>query len=115
MKKSFLILLIIIFVIISASSVFAASEVKEIDDSLVPAAPAENTDAEVYESRTTEIRDSEIPAGEKDTSVTTVTIEDTIIPEASSLPKTGGIPAEAFYIGGGLFVAAAAILAKKKS
>lgn len=115
MKKLLCVFLILVVVIMAASSVFAAEEGKTIEDQLVPAAPAENVNLEVYHNQNLVIDNGEIPGGSQGTGIDTVTIDEETIPQGSSLPKTGGIPAEAFYIGGGLLIVAAVVLARKKA
>jgi len=80
----------------------------DIKDPNLPASPSV-VDV-MYNEDTVLINDGSIPASGTESSVDTVNIGDQSIPQASSLPKTGGIPAELFYAAGGIFVAAALVL-----
>lgn len=104
MKKLFCLLLTIMMVLTISSIVFAAS-----DDTSTDAAVQRNVDTATYKPYTTEIENSD-----PEVSPGLVDIEDVEIPLAPALPETGGIPAEAFYVAGASFVAAALILAFKK-
>ena len=52
---------------------------------------------------------------EKTNQIDRVTSLEEAIPQGSSLPKTGGIPAEAFYAVGAILIVGALIISKKKT
>lgn len=86
----------------------------DVTDQTTPLSPA-TVDDDMYDDPTVE--DNQIPFNPPDTSQQTVDVEDTTVPLDSSLPGTGGIPAEVFYAAGGLFIVAAVVLtfARKKA
>lgn len=99
MKKIISLLLAFILVIMAATVSFAAQEDTTIPDPGAPGSPARNVDTITYDEPDIEIIDSEsIPAGSSST----------------SLPKTGGIPAEVFYAAGALIVLAGLVLSIRK-
>jgi len=114
-RKFFSLVLVLVVVISSVSICFAANNDVQIPDTVVPAAPSVTDD--MYEEQTTFIDDADIPEGSTKTSTDTVEVGEQTVPAGSSLPKTGGIPAELFYAAGGMFIVAALVLtfAKKKA
>ncbi|NLK86638.1 MAG: LPXTG cell wall anchor domain-containing protein [Clostridiaceae bacterium] len=109
MKKLFCLILTLIMVLTIGSISFADSDLETIDDNEVPEA-VRNVDTATYDPEITEIEksDPEVSPG-------LVDIDEEEVPLAPALPNTGGIPAEAFYVAGALFVLAALILALKKN
>ncbi len=105
MKKLFGIFLILIFVFSIGSTSFAANNGTDVPDQPVPGAPIQNAVDETYNPPQVQIIDPELPGG----AAKTTDIEDT------TLPKTGGIPAETFYAAGGLMVAGALVISLKKT
>lgn len=107
MKKLLCLILTLIMVLTIGGTGFAASEDTTIDDDEVPGA-VRNVDTATYDPESTEVKrtDPEVSPG-------IVEINEQEVPAA--LPNTGGIPAEAFYVAGALFVVAALILALKKN
>lgn len=104
MKRILSLLLALTLVIMIGSVSFAAGDGTKITDPEVPGAPVENVNAATYVEP-----DEAIPTAPVNESVT-----DEVVPKGDALPKTGGIPAEAFYAAGALFVVAALIISKKK-
>lgn len=113
MRKLFGIILILIFVFSIGSTSFAATNGVNVPDPQVPGAPAQNVDNSTYNQPAVEIQDQDVPAGPNKGSAQTIDINDQEIPKA--LPKTGGIPAETFYVVGGVLIAAALLLSMKKT
>ncbi|HEX2946636.1 MAG TPA: LPXTG cell wall anchor domain-containing protein [Clostridia bacterium] len=113
MKKLFGIILILVFVISLGSTSLAATNGADVPDQNVPGAPAINVVDDTYDQPEREITDGELPAGTNKGSAKTADIQDQEIPKA--LPKTGGVPAETFYVAGGVLVAAALFLSMKKT
>ncbi len=111
MKKLLSLILVLIFAFTLGTIAYAAEGDTDIPDSEVPAAPAENVLDDTYE----DLQDEDIAAGDPDTSFETIDIGDEEPPKADVLPATGGIPAEAFYVIGALFIVAALILFRKKA
>ncbi|NLK86641.1 MAG: LPXTG cell wall anchor domain-containing protein [Clostridiaceae bacterium] len=108
MKKLISLILTLLMVLSISSIAFAESEETAIDDNEVPEV-VRNVDSATYDEERTEVDndDPESPA--------MVEISEQDVPLASALPDTGGIPAEAFYVAGALFVVAALILALKRN
>lgn len=104
MKKLICLFLILVLSIGIASISFAETVVTP---EPVPGAAPETVDSVMYGNDNLIIPDQGIPGG----SVTKVDTE--TIP--AGLPKTGGIPAETFYVAGALFIVAALILSRKKA
>ena len=101
MKKILSLVLSLTLIIILGSVCFAAQEDTTIKETEVPKASAESVDKSTYKTPPIKMDDELIPKGPSSASV-------------EKLPKTGGIPAEAFYVAGVLFIAAALIISKKK-
>ena len=112
MKK--LISLILTFIMVLTIGVASfAEEGDGTGDGTVNLTDVRNVDTATYDQEETiKIESEEIPQGAPDISAGIVEIEEQSIP--AGLPNTGGIPAEAFYVAGALFVVAALILALKK-
>jgi LPXTG-motif cell wall-anchored protein len=108
MKKLLCLFLTIMLVMTIGSVSSAAPEDTTTENSEIQGA-ARNVNAATYDPETTEIKKDtpEISPG-------IVEIDEQEVPLAPALPSTGGIPAEAFYVAGALFVVAALILALKK-
>lgn len=113
MKKLVSLVLIFSIIMIIGSICFAAPEDTNIPDPEVPGATPENVDSATYEEPPIEITDGDVPGGPLKTSADVTQIEEEEIPK--DLPKTGGIPSEAFYGVGGLFVVAALVLSRKRA
>ena len=96
MKKILSLVLSLTLIFILGSVCFA-----EQDDSLVSRVLKENVNVATYSTPSIKSGEELIPGGSSAASV-------------EKLPKTGGIPAEAFYVAGVLFIAAALIISKKK-
>ncbi|MGE5613688.1 MAG: LPXTG cell wall anchor domain-containing protein [Bacillota bacterium] len=110
MKKLIGLLLVFAMIFIAGSVCFAEPEDDaNIPDTEVPGAPLENVDTATYDEPPVEIEEEGVPGGEPDTSAEVTEIKE------EELPKTGGVPAEAFYAVGGLFVVAALVLSRKKA
>lgn len=115
MKKFMSAILVLTLLLAISSMCFAATDTV-VTDPQIPGAPAgQNTNDENY----VEEADQVIPGNPADSSVKggeTATVVKEEVPKApAKLPKTGGIPAEAFYVAGALIVVAALILSKVKS
>lgn len=95
MKKLMSVLLICIFII-----------------SCMSIATAETVVTDMYQEETTEINDSELAKSAPDEIMT-----EEVVPQAAPdvLPQTGGIPVEAFYGLGIVFIIAAIIVSRKKT
>lgn len=104
LKKTLYLLLALLFTLLFTTAVFAANE--EIDDPMLPTSPDTVTDSQYEEI--TEFEEGEVPQ-----SVPIIDVVDEKVPEA--LPQTGGIPAEAFYIVGGICILSAILLLTRKS
>lgn len=112
MKKLISLMLVLVFVFMLGTVTYAANDGTDIPDSVVPAAPVENVLDETYE----DLLDEDVALGDNNgTSVETIEIIEEEPPKADALPETGGIPAEAFYVVGALFIVAALILSRKKA
>lgn len=111
MSKLISFLLVLMLVFMTGTAVYAAQDGIDIDDPPVPAAPAEN----VLDMTYRELHDEAVPTGDADSSPEIINIAEEEIPKADVLPKTGGIPAEVFYVAGALFIMAALILSVKKA
>lgn len=85
---------------------FAATK---IDDPLVPTSP--DTVTETQYGEIDEFEDEPVA----ESGITLAEFEEETIPEGGELPQTGGIPAEAFYVIGGIFIISAVILLTRKS
>lgn len=113
MKKLVSVVLIFSVIMIIGSICFAAPKDTNIPDPKVPGAQPENVDLATYEEPPFEIIDEGVPGRRPDASADVTKMEEEEIPK--DLPKTGGIPSEAFYGVGGLFVVAALVLSRKKA
>lgn len=100
MKRIISLLLTLVIVLMVGSFSFAAAGDTDIPDQKVPGATVENVNSATYNQPSRTISGS------------TIDIQDETVPLA--LPSTGGIPSEAFYVVGALFIVAALILSKKK-
>ena len=105
MKKLFSLILTLIMVLTISITCFAASEDSANDAIDFPGA-ARNVSVATYDEESTDPNNQTI-------SPELIEIEEKEIP--AGLPNTGGIPAEAFYVAGAMFVVAALILALKKN
>lgn len=105
MKKLLSLFLVLLMIISIGSISFAATAEggTVISDSKVLDMPVRNVATETYLQKQGSISRSE-----------NATIIDEETPGGAALPKTGGIPAEAFYTVGALFIVAALIVSKKK-
>lgn len=101
MKKLFSLILIFVFVIASGSISFAENTTTVITEKVPGASVDENNEAITVQD--------ELPPGNP---ASAVLIGDEKIPQG--LPKTGGIPAEAFYVAGALLIFTAIIVSRKK-
>ena len=97
MKKLLSILLVLTIIMMVGSFSFAAEGDVIVEETKVPGAPAENVDDTTYSEPQILVDEEEIPGG------------------PGTLPKTGGIPAEAFYAAGLLLVVAGLIISMKKA
>lgn len=112
MKKILSLMLVLVFVLMLGTVTYAANESTDIPDSGVAGAPVENVLDRTY----MDFPDEGVARGDnKGTSVETIDIAEEEPPKADALPQTGGIPAEAFYVVGALFIVAALILSRKKA
>lgn len=93
MKKIIAFILMMTLVVVIGSSVYAA-----------PGDPAQNVDTETYNQPPFEIPEDEVPGGAATTDI-----------RGETLPKTGGMPAETFYVAGGLLIAAALVISFRKT
>lgn len=105
MKRITSLLIILIFALMISSVSFAATGDTAIPDSAIPGAPAENVNDLTYNQPLREVGDENVPGS--------ATIVDELTPKGGALPKTGGIPAETFYVAGVLIIAAALVILKK--
>lgn len=105
MKRIICLILIMIFSLMIINVSFAAPEDKVVPDPNVPGAPVENVDGATYTQPEREVRDETVPGS--------ATVIDEQTPKGDALPKTGGIPAETFYVAGLLIIAAALVILKK--
>ena len=64
---------------------------------------AENVDNSTYDEKSNKIIEKDL-----------VSSVDEAVPSGSSLPRTGGVPAEAFYAVGALLIVGALVISKKK-
>lgn len=78
------------------------------------AAPTVNVDSATYDEPVIEIIDEENAGGSTDTTKEGSDLNEVVPGGDARLPKTGGIPAEAFYGAGALIVLAALIVSRKK-
>lgn len=100
MKRVLCLLLALLFTLIFTTMVFAANE--QIEDPLLPTSP--DIVIEEQYGNIQEFEDDPNPE-----SAPTMEILD------EELPQTGGIPAEAFYILGGICIVSAVLLLSRKS
>jgi LPXTG-motif cell wall-anchored protein len=100
MKRILFLSLILLFLFLLTTVVFSADD---IDDPLAPLSPDIVTN-DRYKPFDEELIPESPPV---------IDIEDDEIPEA--LPQTGGIPAEAFYIAGGVCILSAILILTTKS
>jgi len=105
MKRIVSTILALILMITICSVSYAATGGTVIPDPNVPGAPAVNVNTETYVEPQREVGDENIPGS--------ATVVDEQLPKGDSLPKTGGIPAETFYVAGVLIIAAALVILKK--
>lgn len=96
MKKTLCLILALLFTFLFTTMVFAATD--DIEDPLTPLSSDIVTD-EQYEEIEEELTPEAAPV---------IDISDQAVPEA--LPQTGGIPAEVFYIVGGICILSAILL-----
>lgn len=118
MKKILSLVLTLVLIIMIGSVSFAAAGDTVIPDPQVPGAPAENVNDETYvepPNGIVTVDDESIAGGDSETSAETIEIDEETVPKGDALPKTGGIPAEAFYAAGALIIVAALIISKKKA
>lgn len=104
MKKTLCLLLALLFTFLFTTMAFAVTE--EIKDPLTPL----NSDIVIKEQygETVEFEENEVPQA-----LPIIDVVDEKVPEA--LPQTGGVPAEAFYIVGGICILSAILLLTRKS
>lgn len=101
MKKLMCLILALIFTVLLATMAMATTE--EVDDPLVP--QSSNTVTTTQYDEINEFDDDPVPeSGPPETEIT-----DDI------LPQTGGIPAEVFYVLGGILILSAVLLLSKKN
>lgn len=112
MKKVVCFLLSIILILSISTPIFAENENTDINDEQTPGSNQITVEGATYNEPNIIINNEDIPAGESIITPGLVEIEEQSVP--AGLPNTGGIPAEAFYVAGALFVAAALILTLKK-
>lgn len=96
LKKTLCLILALLFTFLFTTMVFAATD--DIKDPLTPLSPDIVTDEQYSEF------EEELPPE----SAPITNMEDQVVPAA--LPQTGGIPAEAFYIVGGICILSAVLL-----
>ncbi len=108
MKKLLSLFLAVITVFVLVSTCFAEAEVTNGEEKTA-VAPLRNVDVATYdeEQHVIEIEDEAVSQSG------VVSLNDESIPKA--MPKTGGIPAEAFYAAGALLIVAALLLMGKKT
>lgn len=112
MKKLMSLILVMILVFMLATVTYAANDGTDILDSGVPGAPVENVLDKTY----MDLFDEDVAGGgDNGSSTEIIDIMEEEPPKADVLPQTGGIPAEAFYVIGALFIIAALILSRKKA
>lgn len=107
--KRLLCLLLTLSLIFVLGSVSLAAEGDQAQEPDATAAPAVNVDTATYGEQETVITDEDIAAG------STVEIKEEVPAAPAKLPKTGGIPAEAFYVAGALIIVAALVLSRVKT
>lgn len=103
LKKVFIVL-VLISTLLFTTVVFAAND--KINDPLLPTSPDTVTERKYGEPN--EFEDDPVPE-----TAPVIDIIEGEIPEA--LPQTGGIPAEAFYIAGGICILSAILLLTKNN
>jgi LPXTG-motif cell wall-anchored protein len=103
-KRALCLLLALLFTFTFTTMVFAADE--KIDDPLLPTSP--DIVIEEQYGNIQEFEDDPTPE-----TAPVVDILEEELPEA--LPQTGGIPAEVFYIIGGICIISAVLLLSRKS
>ena len=102
MKKSLFLVLILMFTLIFTVIGFAATDTVDVPDANAPGA-APDTTTDMYP--TEDFQDGDTPEGSP-----IEAFEEEIVP----LATTGGIPAEIFYVAGGLCILLAIVVSKKK-
>lgn len=107
MKKPVSLVLVFLFILVVGGICFAAPTVP---DEAVPGSPV-TVDSATYGETPVDIMDEGVAGDGSDTSMEIIEDEEV----AKDLPKTGGVPSEAFYGVGGLFVVAALVLSRKKA
>ena len=105
MKRIISAILTLVLIIMIGSVSFAAPGDAVIPDPDIPEAQAEDVIELTYLQPLREIGNQEIPGS--------ASVVDEQLPKGDSLPKTGGIPAETFYVAGVLIIAAALVILKK--
>lgn len=111
MKKVVCLLLSVLLIFTMSVSIFAENETIVIEDPQTPGS-VQTVEGVTYNELDVFIDNEPIPLSP--ISPGTIEVADQEIPLAPALPDTGGIPAEAFYIVGALFVLAALMLLVKK-
>lgn len=114
MKRFICSILTLTLLMIIGSVSFAATGDVTIPDPQVPGAPTVNSTT--YNEQTTVIIDEDTPGGSvKEATSNSVEIKEEVPAAPAKLPKTGGIPAEAFYVAGALIIVAALVLSRVKT
>ena len=113
MKKVLCLILALSVVMILGTVSFAAGNTN-ITDPAVPGAPAVNVDTATYDEPVINIIDEQNAGASTDTSKGGSDLNEAVPGGDAALPKTGGIPAETFYVAGALIVLAALIISRKK-
>jgi LPXTG-motif cell wall-anchored protein len=115
MKKilSVILTLILCFSVVNVCFAAEGTNTKEenIVDNQNPLSPAQTTGTEEY----TTANDESVPLGDATAAGNLMQVAEEETPKADALPKTGGIPAEAFYIVGVLLIGGAIVLSMRKA